>query len=174
MQDCKYNILLESDNIYYMELNEKLIDDYLVMMNDYDVQSKVSKKRKIYTFDKELEWVNNKLKEKAVIFSMLDKKTGEFVGNVEFMHILDGKAEIGISITPRYQDKHYGTEALKTMIDYGFNELSLDEIYLIVFSNNHRAIHCYQKLGFVEYKIDDDFSIIDEERVYDVYMRLLK
>ena len=74
MQDCKYNILLESDNIYYVELNEKLIDDYLVMMNDYDVQSKVSKKRKIYTFDKELEWVNNKLKEKAVIFSMLDKK----------------------------------------------------------------------------------------------------
>ena len=174
MQDFNYNILLTSDNIYYVELDKRLIDDYLIMVNDFDVQSKISKKRNAYTFESELEWINNKLKEKAVIFSMIDKKTKEFVGNVEFMHILDGKAEIGISITPRYQDKHYGTEALKTMIDYGFNELSLDEIYLIVFSNNHRAIHCYQKLGFVEYKIDNNFSIIDEEKVYDVYMRLLK
>lgn len=174
MNDFKYNILFESDNIYYVELDKKLIDDYLIMVNNYDVQSKISKKRKIYTFESELEWIDNKLKEKAVIFSMIDKKTKEFVGNVEFMHILDGKAEIGISITPKYQNKHYGTETLKTMINYGFNELNLDEIYLIVFSNNDRAIHCYQNLGFVEYKKSDSFVTIDGQKVCDVYMKILK
>ena len=174
MQDFNYNILLTSDNIYYVELDKRLIDNYLIMVNDFDVQSKISKKRNVYTFESELEWINNKLKEKAVIFSMIDKKTKEFVGNVEFMHILDGKAEIGISITHKYQNKHYGTEALKNMIDYGFNQLNLDEIYLIVFSNNFRAIHCYKKLGFKEYKRSDTFITIDGEEVCDIYMKILK
>lgn len=105
---------------------------------------------------------------------MIERTSGNFIGNVEFMEINNGSAEMGISITPFYQNKHYGTEAINSMINYGFNKINLDEINLVVFSNNIRAIHCYKKFGFVEYKIDKNVTVIDEEPVDDVYMKLKK
>lgn len=170
----KYKVILQSENIDYVELNIDLINDYLLMVNDEDIQKKISTKIKVYTYDDELAWVKSKLEEQAIIFSMIDRITGNFIGNVEFMEMNNGSAEMGISITSSYQNKHYGTEAIKTMIDYGFNVIKLDEINLIVFSNNQRAIHCYKKLGFVEYKVEKNVVVIDNENVDDIYMKLKK
>lgn len=44
----------------------------------------------------------------------------------------------------------YGTEALKLLLDYGFNYLNLNNIMLAVKSFNERAIKCYEKVGFKE------------------------
>ena len=54
------------------------------------------------------------------------------------------------------QDKGYGSEAIKAVLEYGFNTLNLDKITLRVFPNNARAIHVYKKCGFVEYKQDEN------------------
>jgi len=170
----KYKVLLKSENIDYVEINEILINDYLIMVNDENIQKSISKKRRVFSYDDELNWINSKLEEKATVFSLIERNTGQFIGNVELMNINNDSAEIGISITPALQDKHYGTEALRTVIDYGFNNMKLEEINLIVFSNNLRAIHCYKKLGFIEYKIDSNVTIIDDKLVDDIYMRLKK
>ena len=37
------------------------------------------------------------------------------------------------------------------MIDYGFNDLGLERIRLVVFVANERAFHVYQQCGFKEY-----------------------
>ena len=84
----------------------------------------------------------------------------------------DKTGELGICITPKFQDKHYGSEAISRMIKYGFEELDLDEIILVVFSNNLRAVHCYKKAGFVEYKKVLNVTNIDGEDVDDIYMSL--
>lgn len=170
----QYNVQLQSENIDYIKLSVDLIDDYLVMVNDEDIQKQISKNKRVYTYDDELAWVKEKIEKQDIIFSMLERSTGNFIGNVEFMKVNNGSAEFGICITPTYQNNHYGTEAIKAMIDYGFNKLNLNEIYLIVFSNNKRAIHCYKKLGFVEYKVEKNVTTIDEEVVDDIYMRLKK
>jgi RimJ/RimL family protein N-acetyltransferase len=60
-------------------------------------------------------------------------------------------ASIGIGIAePNYRDKGYGTEAMRLMVEYGFNELNLNRVGLTVSGFNARAIHVYQKLGFKE------------------------
>jgi diamine N-acetyltransferase len=66
------------------------------------------------------------------------------------MDVNNGSGELGICITPLKQDKHYGTESLKALINYAFNELNLNNIYLEAFKTNLRAIHCYEKVGFVK------------------------
>lgn len=170
----KYKVLLQSENIDYVEVNESLINDYLKMINDEEIQKRVSSKRRTFTYEEELKWIKIKLENNDVIFSMIERSTNEFIGNIEFMDVTNESATIGISITPNKQDKHYGTEALKTLIDYGFNKMNLSEINLIVFSNNTRAIHCYKKLGFVEYKVDKNVTVIDNEQVDDIYMKLTK
>lgn len=69
----KYEIIFESKNILYIKINENLINDYLIMVNDPEVQKGISRKAKIYTYEQELEWVKEKLNEDATIFSMLEK-----------------------------------------------------------------------------------------------------
>ena len=55
--------------------------------------------------------VKEKLNEDATIFSMIEKETNEYIGNVEIMKIIENVGEIGITITPLKQNKHYGQEA---------------------------------------------------------------
>ena len=44
--------------------------------------------------------------------------------------------------------KGVGTDALRLLLDYGFNILNLNSIKLIVHESNQRAVRCYEKLGF--------------------------
>lgn len=82
-------IIFESENIYYIQVNELLINDYLKMVNDPEVQKGISHKLKQFTYEQELEWVKMKLREKANIFTMIEKTTGKFIGNIEIMHIIN-------------------------------------------------------------------------------------
>lgn len=144
-----YEIVFESEHIYFIKVNESLINDYLNMINDIEVQKLISDNRKQYTYKDEEEWVKNKLQNNNIVFSMIEKETNEFIGNIELMDVNNNSGELGISITPLKQNKHYGTEAIKSLINYAFNELDLNKIELEVFKTNLRAIHCYENVGFV-------------------------
>lgn len=58
-----------------------------------------------------------------------------------------GKMAIGIG-NPDFRNKGYGTDALRLILRYGFQELNLHRIGLDVISYNERAIHAYKKVGF--------------------------
>lgn len=145
-----YEIVFESENIYYVKLDEKLISDYLVMVNDPNVARKISHKIRTYSYEQELNWLNSKLEENALCFSMLEKTTGEYIGNIEIMEIKNNIGELGISITASKQDKHYGTESIQALLKYAYEELKLDGMELNVYATNPKAIHCYEKVGFIK------------------------
>ena len=85
------------------------------------------------------------------MYSMIEKVTGKFIGNTEFFNRVYKEAEWGIVMTRSMQDKGFGQEALRRMIDYGFDDLGLERIYLAVYTDNPRAAHVYEKCGFKEY-----------------------
>ena len=145
----KYEIVFESDRINFIKLSQKLVYDYLYMVNDIEVQKFISHKRKTYDLEGEIKWIKSKLEENAIIFSMIEKETNEFIGNIEIIGINNNIGEIGITITPKKQDKHFGQEAIKRLIEYAFSELNLDGLELNVYDFNPRGIKCYEKVGFV-------------------------
>ena len=49
-----------------------------------------------------------------------------------------------------YWSKGYGSDALKLLIKFIFEEVNMNKIKLKVFSFNNRAIACYKKVGFKE------------------------
>ena len=63
----------------------------------------------------------------------------------------NAKAEFGIFIGEKEaHGKGYGTIAAKLITDFGFRELALNKIYLLVFEDNKGAIKSYKKAGFTE------------------------
>jgi RimJ/RimL family protein N-acetyltransferase len=59
-------------------------------------------------------------------------------------------ALLGILIGEEHTGKGYGTDALRTMMRYGFAEMGLHRIELAVFAYNTRAQALYRSLGFTE------------------------
>jgi RimJ/RimL family protein N-acetyltransferase len=60
-------------------------------------------------------------------------------------------AELGITIGDKaYWGKQYGREAIRLLLDYGFDLLNLRRIYLRVHGRNERGIRAYRACGFVE------------------------
>lgn len=146
-----YEVVTTSKNIDYIKVTEELIDDYLTMVNDYENVGKyISHKIKNYTREDEIEWIKNNLENDTILLSMIEKSTGEFIGNIEIMEIVDGIGEIGISITPSKQNKHYGREAIEAIINYGFENFNIKGYDLNVYATNERGIKCYESVGFIK------------------------
>lgn len=145
----KYEVIFESENIVFVKLSIDLMEDYLIMKNDSEVANKLSHIPQKITYEEYKKRVEDKLKKGTISFSMIDKNTGEFIGNIEIMSIKDNIGEIGITITPNKQNKHYGRESLKAIMEYGYQNLDLTGYELNVFSTNKRAIKCYKNVGFI-------------------------
>ncbi|MFS8541415.1 MAG: GNAT family N-acetyltransferase [Tissierellales bacterium] len=57
-------------------------------------------------------------------------------------------AVLGIVFDPNYVNQGYGTETIRTFLDYYFNVLKMRKLYLEVSKFNRRALRCYEKNGF--------------------------
>ena len=152
--------IFESDQISFVEVSESLVNDYLIMVNDDEhvgrfIRGHTRGASEPYTAEQEYEWVRKKLESKAVVFSMLEKKSGAFIGNIELMDPNTCDAELGIALTAAKQDMGYGTEAVSALVDYGFHALGLKRVFLRTNRDNARAIHVYEKCGFREYDRTD-------------------
>ena len=163
-------IVFESDNLYFVRVNNSLIKDYLNMMNDNDINKYLSLRKRTFDYEDEILWIQRNLNNTA--YSIIEKKTNEFVGNIEILDVINNVAVIGIAITKLKQNRHYGSESIKRFIRYCIDDLNLDGIELSVYSHNKRAINCYLNLGFVEYNRIKNVGIYEHEKVDDIYMKL--
>ena len=87
---------------------------------------------------------------------------GEKAGLVELVEInhVHRRAEFQIIIAPAYQGLGYAKTATLKAMKYAFNVLNLHKLYLIVDSDNAKARHVYQSLGFApEGELKEEFFI---------------
>lgn len=69
---------------------------------------------------------------------------------------------------------YYCTEAIKLIQEFSFNKLNLNKLELEVRTYNNRAIHCYEKYGFVEEgRLQENF-FTDGEYTDTLVMGILK
>ena len=102
------------------------------------------------SMQEELRWIRGLKKKKDNKAFAIDTGDGTHIGSINLLlkpH--DKKAVLGVMIgDKRYWNKGYGTDALKTIIRYGFIRLRLHRISLEVYEYNPRAIRVYRRLGF--------------------------
>ena len=86
-------------------------------------------------------------------FAIEDLKTGKYIGgcSINECDVKNITCVVGIMIGDKeYWGKGYGSDALKVLIKFIFEEVNMNKIKLNVFSFNNRAIACYKKVGFKE------------------------
>lgn len=86
-------------------------------------------------------------------FIIAEKDTEAYIGQIDLFKI-DWKnrvAEIGIVIGRKeFLGRGIGSEAIRLLQSFAFNEMNLNRLELVVFDFNPRAYRCYIKNGFVE------------------------
>lgn len=157
--------VFESKRIHFVEVSECLVNDYLEMVNDEsNYTSFTGGTVKKYTVEQEFNWVHEKLEEKALVFSMIEKASGKFIGNIELMDPTDSEGELGIAITAKMQNVGLGTEAVSALAEYAIHQLGMKRVFLRTNPHNSRAIHVYQKCGFKEYDRTNEHIYMEYNR----------
>lgn len=127
----------------------------------------------------EEKWINSQsgLSTKSYSFAIETLDNQEFIGECGFTEI-DWKnrhTDIGIFLgKDDHRGKGLGTEVLRLLVEFGFNELNLNKIKLGVFSYNKNAIKCYEKFGFITEGIFKDDLFRDGMYHNVIYMALFK
>lgn len=102
-------------------------------------------------------------------FAIEATKTNKYIGgcSVRKVNWLSRTAEVGIMIADKdYWGNGYGTDAMKVLIKFIFENMNIRKIKLCVFSFNERAKKCYEKCGFkVEGVLKDE--IFKDGKYYD-------
>ena len=84
-------------------------------------------------------------------FAIERRADGRVIGTVSLREIVEHiSARLGISLGADYVEQGYGSEALRTFLPHYFRSLSFQRLFLDVAAANVRAIHVYQKLGFLQ------------------------
>ena len=100
---------------------------------------------------------------------------GRLIGYMGIKNIRRIKREstLGLVFDSNYVDKGYGTETLRTFLEYYFTKMKMRKMILEVAEFNKRAYRVYKKLGFKEegYYLDEFFdSALDLSNPY--YLRV--
>ena len=99
-------------------------------------------------------WIESMLVKRTdlVLFVIEDLAEARAIGTCQLFNInwVHRNAELQIRIGDNgSQSRGLGSEAIKLLVNFGFQDLNLHRIHLHVFTTNERAIWAYEKCGFV-------------------------
>lgn len=155
-------ISLDDTELYYQWINDLEVTQYLTIYN------------KNHSLESEREILERISREH--VYGIVDKQSDLLLGNCGLMGIdlHNRTAEAGIFIGRKeYQDRGYGTDAMRLLIDFGFQYLNLHNIMLNVYEDNPRGLACYKKVGFKIIGARRKARIIKRQSLDIIYMDIV-
>ncbi len=96
----------------------------------------------------------------SIHWLIVEKKTLQPAGTCGFYRGFEGNAgEIGCVLLPDFQGKGLMQNALKLVIDFGFQIMNLNRIWSVTDQTNQKAISLMNRLYFQEVKKHSDGSV---------------
>lgn len=151
--------MLESERLTLEPLREEDVDDIMTWVNDPDIIGNIATfSLNYFTREEELAYIKRMQESKDDhVFSIRDKNinTYHYIGQAGIHQIYrrsrTGRLAIVIA-SKEDMGKGYGTEAIRTLLDYAFAKdgLNLHKIWLLVFESNERSLRTYERVGFIK------------------------
>lgn len=153
----------DTENIIRWRNNPRVVENFII--------------RTPFTAESHLNWYNTRVQTGEVEqFVIVDTESNKDVGSVYLRDIdlNNKKCEYGIFIgEDDCRGKGIGSAAAKLILDYAFEVLKLNRVYLRVFDYNKSAIRSYEKAGFKYEGTFKDDVIIEGKPYNIVYMAIL-
>jgi len=155
----KNHDLIYGKRIYLRILRKQdASEKYCSWINDNEVNRYLDSKK--ISIEELREYVRvRRLDPNCLFYGIFLKSNDTHIGNIKLEPIdyIKKKATLGILIGMKeFWSKGYGTEALKTLVNYAFKSLHLKDINLGVIKKNNAAIKAYEKSGFKIYEETDN------------------
>jgi len=165
--------------VYLSPLQDEHIDRYMALSDDPELIATMGwrpfgpEEKERFTQFSQVLTLPNLDGGKAIVFSIINAADNKAIGYTSIIGIseTEARAEVGIAIMEReYRGQGYGTEALRHVVDYAFNELGLTLLGLTVFPSNQRAIRAYEKVGFRKTEILEDSWLLPGGEYADMWV----
>lgn len=150
--------VLTGSRIELRPFDERAIDAMIGILQEPDVLVKTGTVHSRITADHPFDEANTRDwysrrndKQNRLDLAIYVPELDQYVGEVVFNEYDPDNFSVNyrIAIGQSGQNKGFGTEATKLMVDYGFEHLGLNRIELEVYDFNARARHVYTSCGFV-------------------------
>lgn len=148
----KYFKKLVGDRIYLSPRNSEDVEKFTEWMNDFQVTDYIGRSGALMSLECEKRYLEENYNLEGT-FAIVTLSENKIIGTIGLKDIntINRSAVLGIFIGEKdYLSKGYGTEAIRLILDFGFNYMNLHNIKLELISFNERALKCYKKCGFVE------------------------
>lgn len=141
-------MIITSKNLIMRKIEEKDLEILMKWRNSQEVSDFLCSDF-VYTLEGQKKWFNKIKNDEKNIYLIVE--SGERFGEARINNIdnVNKKCEIGAHIGElSFKGKGLGKEIFRSLVDYCFNKLGMNKVYLRVFKFNKIAIHVYEKLGF--------------------------
>lgn len=142
--------MIQGNKIYLGALEPKNLEQLRAWRNTPELRKYFREYRELSSKHQE-QWFNIILGDRnQVNFEIHDIESTKLLGHCGLYYIdwINRHAEFGIYIgNEDFRQGGYGSDALRTLIRYGFDNLNLNKIWCEVYSNN-KASDVYKHIGF--------------------------
>lgn len=122
------------------------------LINDPEVEKMIGGYSYPVSLQHQMDWFNSLSEDERLLRCIIvDKKDmDDSIGTIILSNIdlKNGTAEIHIKLIEPARGKGYGSDAVATMVSYGFNELRLNCIYSNILEHNISSQKVFIKCGF--------------------------
>lgn len=135
-----------------MKLRKLIVADAPLMlewMHDESVVSHMGTNFMDKTIDDCLRFISWANETETDLHMAIADDTDEYMGTVSLKHIHDGMAEFAITVRACAMGKGYSRFGMAAVLEKGIRELGLKAIYWCVSQHNARAVHFYDKNGYL-------------------------
>lgn len=145
--------VLNGENVRLRPVGEGDLSLFVRWLNDPDVRYWLwlSDEPEL-TMESEREWFEEMRGDPTSVVWCIETAEGQPIGNLALNRVNEtkGRAIMGIFIGEKdCWSQGYGTDAIRRVLRYAFQELGLRRVGLDTYEDNLRAIRCYEKCGFV-------------------------
>ncbi len=144
--------ILEGELVRLRPMQPSDLPKFVEWLADPEVRRWLAAIQEPPTLEDEVDWYESTRENPANVLWSIETLDGQLIGTTELRVSEAGRrAELGIAIQDKAQwSKGYGTDTVKLVLAYGFEDLELNRVELTTDAENVRGRRCYEKCGFVE------------------------
>ena len=144
--------ILEGEKVRLRPVKPQDLKRFAEWLQDAEVRRWLAALDEAPTLEEEIEWYEDTRANPDNVLWAIETMEGRLIGTCELrVTPRAARAELGIAIQDKSQwNMGFGTDVVKLVLEYGFEDLELNRIELTTDEDNVRGRRCYEKCGFME------------------------